>query len=736
MAAFDEIIRTLNAVTTIGALTLPTYRIRVAGIPLLGHQVAVQQRWDSLGEVLVAAGTGTGKTLAVFLPALLRGESVIAVYPTNALLLDQAESIAGLATQAGKEARVIRAGDNSIQPDRGVVEIIPVSGPTLEITQRAMGLKRKGEALDALLTISSRPKIIVTNPDVLYLMAAMCYRDSQSALTRLSRYSTLVLDEFHLYTGVELARFLYLTHLLRFFGGQVSQGLRRVALLSATSSAETLSLLREVLPMLVEITPEVAVAAARAGVHTAVYPLSFSADLTTTEESDLNEDNSGLIRRIVGFLNEKGEFLRSERRRASRRTVPALVFLNSVVEAKRLERALLFSGWSERELGSVRGLMSQQERSWEDKTVVVATAAAEVGIDFDCRLLLFEATDRGSFTQRLGRAGRHAPAEAYLIGRPGAPGIFGLRNELERRPAELTRQDFLDLAGLVFPAGDAKIDFVTSKEGVFAAASLTSYILHRVSSDYGADSIVRDRVRQTLLSMEKSYFLQWQSRRGESVSDVANIHFQVRRDMDRAAQGRSAASGWMKIYLGNFPSFRSQALQVTVFDQEEESRTREAVYRADLRTLARWAQLGANHRFESDLGYVVDVVKYNDRPHRYCVVLHRPSSWPSQSPWPPEGLFWVGREEDAQATVVKATLISDATGGRFPGPFPPYRDLVLALVITREQLALLDFDWRLQSWPLRGQAGTASDVQPRIILLGDACLLANSRLRRVHGGNA
>jgi hypothetical protein len=185
----------------------------------------------------------------------------------------------------------------------------------------------------------------------------------------------------------------------------------------------------------------------------------------------------------------------------------------------------------------------------------------------------------------------------------------------------------------------------------------------------------------------------------------------------------------MKVYLDNFPSFRLHSLQVAVFDQEEEARGRDATYRADLRTLARWAQLGARHGFKAGVGFVVDVARYADRPHRYCVVLHRPSNWSVDSPWPPEGLFWFGHEEQSGMKVVKATLISDGPGGRFPGPFPPEENMILALIVTREQLQLLNFDWRLQSWPLRGQAGTSRDVQPKVILLGDACLLANSRLR-------
>src|SRR6266498_1784679 len=334
--------------TTIGALTLPTYQVPGIGIPLLGHQVAIHQRWESLKECLVTAGTGTGKTLAVFLPALLRGESVIAVYPTNALLRDQAESIARLCKLAGKKGQVVQLENESVQSNHVDVEIIPVDGPSLDATRQAMKVRRKGEALDALLAISSRPKIIVTNPDILYLMAAMCYRDSQSALARLSGYSTLIVDEFHLYAGVELARLLYLACLLRFFGGQVSTGLQRIALLSATPSTEIVSLLRELLPGLEEVTPEVTVSAVQAGLHTSVYPLSFSTELTMSKASNGEDENgTGLSERIARFLNARCDSLRSERLNSGDRTVPALVFLNSVVEAKRLERILLRSEWSD-----------------------------------------------------------------------------------------------------------------------------------------------------------------------------------------------------------------------------------------------------------------------------------------------------------------------------------------------------------------------------------------------------
>jgi len=185
---------------------------------------------------------------------------------------------------------------------------------------------------------------------------------------------------------------------------------------------------------------------------------------------------------------------------------------------------------------------------------------------------------------------------------------------------------------------------VIAPEGVFAATSLTEHILERVGSDYGADADTRERVRETLLGIERSYFEQWQGHRDTDHPDVCAVHSDARRQMERAARGKSAAHAWMKTYQDNFPSFRSQNLQVTVADQEEARRGREPRYRADLRTLARWAELGPDHRFEKGLGFVIDVARYLDRPHRYCVVLHRPDDWPGVEDWPPSGLFWVGRE--------------------------------------------------------------------------------------------
>src|SRR2546426_10393253 len=118
--------------TTIESQSLPRYVIPGIGVSLLAHQVVMESRWDDLQEVMLTAGTGTGKTLAAFLPALRRGESVISAYPTNALLRDQAESISRLATLCGKTAQILRPGDDQATEGPSDFEIIAIDGPALE----------------------------------------------------------------------------------------------------------------------------------------------------------------------------------------------------------------------------------------------------------------------------------------------------------------------------------------------------------------------------------------------------------------------------------------------------------------------------------------------------------------------------------------------------------------------------------------------------------------------------
>lgn len=716
--------------TRVEPVVFPTYWIPGVEFPLLAHQAILAGRWDSWRASIVAvtAGTGAGKTLAAFLPPLMRGESVLATYPTNALLRDQASAIQGIATRCGKRAAVLDPERDAAVGGVADLDVVPIDGPGLESVRQRQGLKRKGEALDLLLTVSSRPKVVVTNPDVLYLLAAMRYRESASALSRLSGYSTLVVDELHLYTGVELARLLYLVQVLSRFAGSIPRGLSRLVLLTATPTAEVLRLWEQVLGPIDVVAPDGQVEHPGAGSRRVTHETTLS-----IERPGAGDAASDTVSRLSRFLLAEQELLRTSRASFSdERAVPAMVLLNSVVEARRLEAQLIATGWTDSEIGSVRGLMAQTDREWLGKTVVIATSAVEVGVDFDCRLLLFEATDLSSFVQRLGRAGRHAPARAILLDSARSRAPRALADELSGRGGCLARAELLDLAARVFPASSTWTEFAASWEGIFCSVSVTERILERVVRDFGATPDARGRVRASLLQFERRYFEGWQQRRVVGTprgEDLVRLYEMVRRDVDRAMRGKSAAHPWIRMYLHAFPSFRTGGAEVEVLDREEEVRGRVPRYSADLRTLVRWARLGpACVPTAGGRGYLYEVVGYSPRPARYLLVITKPPGW--QDVWPPPDLFCLVRQAGDDSAGVEACVISEGAGGRWPGPFPTSPDPILALVSSRAEVEALGLDWRMNTWPLRGSAGSAEEAESRLVVLGDSCLLVRSLRRR------
>ncbi len=62
-------------------------------IPLYPHQAAMLNEWDKRDALLLVTKTSSGKTRASALPVLKNFESAVFVYPTNALIQDQARAI-------------------------------------------------------------------------------------------------------------------------------------------------------------------------------------------------------------------------------------------------------------------------------------------------------------------------------------------------------------------------------------------------------------------------------------------------------------------------------------------------------------------------------------------------------------------------------------------------------------------------------------------------------------------
>jgi len=196
--------------------------------PALQHQVEVYEKSRNHDLILDLAPTGTGKTKAGF-TVLLHNPNQTAIYiaPTNALVTQQAEAAEAFVRDA-KLTHVVKAASAK--------EIQGWSDDRVG--------KRSGEKLYNLLqnpaTIfpevgANRPLFLVTNPDIFYYATFWAYNSldkSNIASEFYSRFSTIIFDEFHLYSAKQLVSLLFFIAYSKVLG--YFQHDRKIVILTAT----------------------------------------------------------------------------------------------------------------------------------------------------------------------------------------------------------------------------------------------------------------------------------------------------------------------------------------------------------------------------------------------------------------------------------------------------------------------------------------------------------------------
>jgi CRISPR-associated endonuclease/helicase Cas3 len=431
-------------------LRLALSGVRWRGIELLTHQAAALSRLQS-PRLVVEAPTGGGKTWTAAVPlidGLDRGEGAIFTYPTNALAEDQQESLLTLLRKAGRPAATVEANGTLRGENNAEVLLWRLDSNVLDEAQDATRARRRGEAMSRLLQrIPARPLWLITNPDTLFLLAIGRYWNSPQVWSRLAACNTLVMDEFHLYTGPTLVRALLLIELAKHV-----MTVPRVRLLSATLPAGLRALLKERLGFEAIEAEETGDEIGR----TVQYPLTL--EIVPVAGS---EQAGGFAAR---FVSDRLPTLREE---VSQEGVPLVILRQSVLAAASLEDELVRCGLARDEIGIYRGLTSRRIRSMAGKTLVIGTSALEVGVDFRTKRLVFEALSSTSFVQRLGRVGRHQPGEAHFItdGR--------VAQALASIPAEIGRRELFARMSDILAADDDLESFVTSRwGGVVAFAAL------------------------------------------------------------------------------------------------------------------------------------------------------------------------------------------------------------------------------------------------------------------------
>ncbi|BAN89625.1 DEAD/DEAH box helicase [Aeropyrum camini] len=144
--------------------------LRAEGIErLYRFQWEAIKKWRSGYNLVIASGTGTGKTEAFLLPLLEEvyktGSRALLFYPTKSLARDQLPRITRYASSLGLRAEVLDGDTSSSQ--RGAI-------------------------------YSEPPDITITNPDFVHYALAFSGR----ARRLLATTSAVVLDEAHVYSGV------------------------------------------------------------------------------------------------------------------------------------------------------------------------------------------------------------------------------------------------------------------------------------------------------------------------------------------------------------------------------------------------------------------------------------------------------------------------------------------------------------------------------------------------------
>ncbi len=530
----------------IGELCLSLIEHPASRYPLYPHQLAMWEGWEKHSTMFLAAKTGTGKTRAAMLPVLKRREWAVAVYPTNELLRDQVRAVERFAQEEGIATlvwtpEVEDGADRADRYSRADHILVPVDGALLDQWQEVMRCKNRGETLRRLLN-PDKPKIVFTNPDILFLIFGLQYH--AEPFEALRRYATLIMDEFHLYHGVELAHALMMVALARGFGI-----FRRLILLSATPPPEVQALLdRAVRPVVIDSkseshpTPE----RWRTAVHVVeVTPIQVAA----------GDPVEVLLSHIVAL---KPELQRLRDGIPDDDYLPAVVIVNSVLSAIRLEDQLVESGFSRDALAIIRGLSHRAIRDTKGKLLAIGTSAIEVGVDFQCDYLLFEAWEAASFLQRFGRVGRHRPGKAIILMPPNAfVGISTLMPEIDRATFE-------ERIYAWYPSATSRPWFVTTEHGMITARALAENLIATVEKDGAARPEILVQLRKKIEAILADHAV----RLGCHPQNL-----QAKADFDRCAAGKKNAQ-WLKTYR-QLNRFRTSLPSVTVHDFMEQSRRKE-----------------------------------------------------------------------------------------------------------------------------------------------------------------
>lgn len=413
-----------------------------AGLRLMSHQVDLRN--SSARLVFLDVPTGGGKTLACLLRVLEANSDAIFIYPTNELVVDQARQMAVALTRAGHAVEII-GGPDGVANDQNTPSQITLAVINRQSFENISPGRPHGVTLDRLLSAGTGRLILLTNPDTLFAMVQSRYARSGFLWKHLTRFRTLVIDEFHLYYGVSLAHLLYLLWCLRDCFNQM--------IFSSATSSDVRGFLSSCFGKADIVEAAFVAGGGKPARWLTELELAHSPEILGSD-AHAEEEKQLLMAKALEFY---------EKHRFGTAPVKVLIIVNSVVFAEDLYRDLRAQVGIER-ISAIHGFVPTNQRHLRE--IVVGTSALEIGVDFDVASLIFEARDWSAFIQRLGRGGRHRPCEAFGIVPTGdyealAKGIA----QIEKPNGKVDYLQLLSLLRETLEPVPSHADFLTSPQG-------------------------------------------------------------------------------------------------------------------------------------------------------------------------------------------------------------------------------------------------------------------------------
>ena len=344
------------------------------------HQIDSERLIRSDGSLFLFnhSPTGSGKTISWLKPVLDDRMKVIAVYPTNALVIDQKKQV---------DKAIERFGYN---PRDFHVQAI-TSDLLIEEKERypdEIGLK-KGQLLNRIVRKGrGRGLILLTNPDILTLALKDAYYE-HNIREAIRSVDMIIVDEFHLASVKQSDMLLFMMHEM---STDKRSHLKKFVFLSATPN-------RQIVERAKKAELKVAVLDDKS------TPLSCSEGRPVLPQLKLLL-RSGAIYRTYELIKEDLDyFVDLCRRQLSNGNRAKTVFiLDGIYEVDEIFNALEEALEDQKfNVERVDGLHPATEEKLKNFDVLVSNSSVEVGIDFNVDRLVFSGYSKSKLLQRIGR---------------------------------------------------------------------------------------------------------------------------------------------------------------------------------------------------------------------------------------------------------------------------------------------------------------------------------------------